>query len=140
MHTDPIYSLPNRNKVEKALKNIPLVVEVNAYENTLTSKFAHIRIPARAWGEKYGRQTNMDRHISFHNKVIDDKNIPQNAIEDWKFLCLLAKKLGFDGFGYKNSDDIYKEFQNLTKLSLKGHLNHYEADIKRLKNNEEFYW
>lgn len=140
MHTDPIYSLPDRNRVEKALKNIPLVIEINAYENTHTSNFAHIRIPAKAWGEKYGRQTNMDRHISYHQKIIDDKYIPKEAVEDWKILCLLAKKLGFNGFKYKNSDEIYKEFQSLTKLSLKAHLNHYDADIKKLKNNKEFYW
>jgi len=27
-HTDPIYHLPNRNFVESAFKNIPLVVEI----------------------------------------------------------------------------------------------------------------
>jgi len=138
MHTDPVYSLPNRHKVEAALKNIPLVIEINAYENTETSEFAHIRLPAKAWAEKSGRQVNMDRHVSYHRKLLDG---PEMAKEDWKILCELAKKLGFsDYFNYLNSDEIYKEFQELTKLSKEQHLDHFNAKIKHLKKDKEFVW
>ena len=54
-HTDPIYHLPNRNKTEELMKKIALVVEINAYDNSETSKFAHVRLPAAPWGEKEGR-------------------------------------------------------------------------------------
>ncbi len=53
-HTDPIYHLPNRNFVESAFKNIPLVVEITAYQNSETSNFAHIQIPAVPFGTKGG--------------------------------------------------------------------------------------
>lgn len=32
-HTDPIYHLPNRNKTQELIKKIPMVIEINAYEN-----------------------------------------------------------------------------------------------------------
>jgi ferredoxin-nitrate reductase len=39
-HTDPIYHLPNRNRTQKLIQEIPLVVEINAYENSETAKYA----------------------------------------------------------------------------------------------------
>ena len=51
-HTDPVYHLPNRNKVEELIKKIPLVVDINAYESSETSKFAHIQLPAAPWEKK----------------------------------------------------------------------------------------
>ena len=138
MHTDPVYSLPNRHRIENALKNIPLVIEINAYKNTETSNFVHIRLPAKAWGEKNGRQVNMDRHVSHHRKLIES---PYMAKEDWLILCELAKKLGYGNyFNYSNADEIYKEFQELTKLSKEKHLNHFDAKIKDLKKDKEFMW
>jgi len=51
-HTDPIYHLPNRNKNEELIKKIPLVIEINAYENSETAQYSHIRLPAAPWGRK----------------------------------------------------------------------------------------
>jgi len=68
-HTDPVYHLPNRNKVEKLIKDIPLVIEINAYGNSETAKFSHIRLPAAPWGEKEGTQTNLDRTITKQERL-----------------------------------------------------------------------
>jgi len=131
-HTDPIYHLPNRTKVEEAFKNIPLIVEVNAYENSETSPFAHIKLPAAPWGEKDGTQTNMDRTITKQKKVtrtsIDCK-------ADWEVFKLLAWELGFkDSFNYEHVEDIFQEFQEMTKISKNQHL-----DIHKMKE-DTFIW
>jgi len=114
-HTDPVYHLPNRNRVEKLIQNIPLVVEINAYENSETAKFAHIRLPATPWGEKEGTQTNLDRTITKQAKLtrrsIDCK-------PDWEIFQLLAQKLGFkDAFNFTSTKEIFEEFQEMTKLN-----------------------
>lgn len=114
-HTDPVYHLPNRNKVEEAISKIPLVVEINAYEDSETSAYAHIRLPASPWGEKEGAQTNLDRTITKQEKLtrrsIDCK-------PDWEIFQLIAQKLGFTkAFDFNSPKEIFEEFQEMTKLN-----------------------
>ena len=134
-HTDPVYHLPNRNKVEKLIKEIPLVVEINAYENSETSNFAHIKLPAAPWGEKEGTQTNLDRTITKQEKLtrtsIDCK-------ADWEIFQLIAQELGFKKeFNFKNSQEIFEEYQEMTKLN--PHLNMHEISYKDV-GNKPFIW
>ena len=114
-HTDPIYHLPNRNKNEALIKKIPLVVEINAYKNSQTSQFAHIRIPAIPWGEKEGTQTNLDRTITKQQKL--GKTF-KNIKADWEIFMHLAQELGYKKeFDYKNPKEIFEEYQQMTKLN-----------------------
>ena len=134
-HTDPIYHLPNRNKIEQLIKKIPLVIEINAYENSETSKFAHIKLPAAPWGEKEGTQTNLDRTITKQEKLtrtsIDCK-------PDWEIFQLIAQELGYtDAFNYKNTKEIFQEYQEMTKLN--PHLNIYDASYEQL-SIKPFIW
>ncbi|MEA3384257.1 MAG: molybdopterin oxidoreductase family protein [Campylobacterota bacterium] len=134
-HTDPVYHLPNRKKTEELLKRIPLIVEFNAYENSETSQFAHIKLPAAPWGEKEGTQTNLDRTITKQEKLtrtsIDCK-------ADWEIFQLIAKSLGFnEEFDFKNPKEIFQEYQEMTKLN--PHLNIYDACYDQL-SVEPFVW
>ena len=134
-HTDPIYHLPNRNKMEQLMKKIPFVVEINAYENSETSKFVHVRLPASPWGEKEGTQTNLDRTITRQERLtrqsIDSK-------PDWEIFQLIARELGYkEGFNFKNPKEIFEEYQEMTKLN--GYMDIYKADYEELYNNA-FIW
>ena len=134
-HTDPIYHLPNRNKTEELMKKIPLVVEINAYENSESSNFAHIKLPAAPWGEKEGTQTNLDRTITKQEKLtrtsIDCKS-------DWEIFQLLAQELGYkEAFNFSSPKEIFEEFQEMTKLN--PHLNIYETSYEKLAV-EPFIW
>ena len=134
-HTDPVYHLPNRNKVERLIKEIPLVVEINAYENSETAKFAHIRLPAAPWGEKEGTQTNLDRTIT------KQERLTRTSIDckpDWEIFQLIAQKLGFkEEFNFQNPQEIFEEYQEMTKLN--PHLNMSEISYKDLAN-KPFIW
>ena len=134
-HTDPIYHLPNRNKMEELIKKIPFVVEINAYENSESAKFAHVRLPAAPWGEKEGTQTNLDRTITKQEKLtrtsIDCKT-------DWEIFQLIAQKLGYQKeFNYTSTKEIFEEYQEMTKLN--PHLNIYETSYDELKK-KPFIW
>jgi ferredoxin-nitrate reductase len=134
-HTDPVYHLPNRHKVERLIKKVPLVVEINAYNNSETSKFAHIKLPASPWGEKEGTQTNLDRSITKQEKLtrtsIDSK-------PDWEIFQLIAKKLGFDKeFDFKHPKEIFQEYQEMTKLNK--YMDMYKADYDKL-SYKPFVW
>lgn len=134
-HTDPVYHLPNRHKVERLIKKIALVVEINAYDNSETSKFAHIKLPAAPWGEKEGTQTNLDRSITKQEKLtrtsIDCK-------ADWEIFQLIAKKLGFEKeFDYKHPKEIFSEYQEMTKLNK--YMDIHNADYDKL-SFKPFVW
>ena len=134
-HTDPIYHLPNRNKMEELIKKIPLVIEINAYENSESAKFAHIRLPAAPWGEKEGTQTNLDRTITKQEKLtrtsIDCK-------PDWEIFQLIAQKLGYvKQFSFSSPKEIFEEYQEMTKLN--PHLNIYETSYDEL-HTKPFVW
>ncbi|MFA6195890.1 MAG: molybdopterin oxidoreductase family protein [Sulfurimonas sp.] len=134
-HTDPVYHLPNRNKVEALIAKIPMVVEINAYENSQTAKFAHIRLPAAPWGEKEGTQTNLDRTITKQEKLT------RTSIEckpDWEIFKLLACGLGYEKeFNYKNPKEIFEEYQQMTKLN--NYMDMSEASYEEL-SIKPFIW
>ncbi len=131
-HTDPVYHLPNRNFVENVFKNIDLVVEINAYKGSETSKFADILIPAAPFGEKDGTQTNLDRTIT-RSVYFREKQ----AKQDWEIFADIAKEMGFSGFNFNSSEDVFNEYKEMTKLS--PDIDIYKADYKKLEN-KPFIW
>ncbi len=134
-HTDPIYHLPNRNKSEELIKKIPFVVEINAYENSETAKYAHIRLPAAPWGEKEGTQTNLDRTITKQEKLT---RISIDCKPDWEIFQLIAQRLGYKKyFDYSSPKEIFEEFQEMTKLN--SYMNIHEASYDDL-SNKPFIW
>lgn len=134
-HTDPVYHLPNRKKVEKLMEKIPLVVEINAYENSETSKYAHIRLPAAPWGEKEGTQTNLDRTITKQERLT---RMSIDCKPDWEIFQLLARELGYKkAFNYKSPKEIFEEYQSMTKLN--DYMDIYKAEYDGL-GIKPFIW
>ncbi|PNV83150.1 MAG: nitrate reductase [Sulfurimonas sp.] len=134
-HTDPIYHLPNRNKTEELMKKIALVVEINAYDNSETSKFAHVRLPAAPWGEKEGTQTNLDRTITKQEKLIKTAD---GVKADWEIFQLLAQELGYEKeFNFKTPKEIFEEYQAMTKLN--SYMDISEASYEEL-SCKPFVW
>jgi len=134
-HTDPIYHLPNRTKSEELMKNIPFVVEINAYENSETKQFAHVRLPAAPWGEKEGTQTNLDRTITKQERLT---RISIDCKPDWEIFQMIAFKLGYKKFfNYRSVQDIFDEYKEMTKLN--DYMDIYKANYKSLEK-EPFIW
>jgi len=114
-HTDPIYHLPNRNLVEREFKKIGFVVDINAYNNSETSKFANMILPASPFGEKFGTQTNLDRVVNLQKPTQEKSG---ESLQDWEIFAEIGKQLGFkDQFSYSNSESVFEEYKNMTKLS-----------------------
>ena len=135
-HTDPIYHLPNREFVQEAFKKVKLVVEINAYNESATSNFAHIQIPAVPFGQKEGTQTNFDRTLCIVESL-EEKN---NILQDWEVFAKLGIELGYKkAFDFKSTSEVFDEYKNMTKLSYKKHLNIFETSYKELQK-EPFVW
>ncbi len=135
-HTDPVYHLPDRRFVEEAIARVPLVVEINAYEGSETAPYAHIRLPAVPFGYKEGTQTNLDRTLT-RVEAFEDKG---DLLQDWEIFARIGQALGHEkAFDYADTRAVFEEYQSMTRLSEREHLNIFDADYEALKT-EPFVW
>jgi assimilatory nitrate reductase catalytic subunit len=112
MATNPVVSLPDAGSVAKALAGCPLVVVSEAMAATDTAAFAHVKLPALAWGEKDGTVTNSERRISRQRPLFAP---PGEARADWRIVADVACAMGFaDAFGWKTPGDVFREHARLT--------------------------
>ncbi|HZF46332.1 MAG TPA: molybdopterin-dependent oxidoreductase, partial [Sphingomonadaceae bacterium] len=115
MATNPAVSMPDAGFVREALARCPTVVVSDAMVDTDTGRFAHIRLPALAWGEKDGTVTNSERRISRQRPIFPP---PGEARADWRIICDVAAQLGHgDGFAFANPAGIFREYAAMTALA-----------------------
>ncbi len=112
MATNPAVSMPDANRVRAALAGCPFVVVSDVIENTDTGAFAHVRLPAAAWGEKDGTVTNSDRTISRQRALFP---LPGEAMPDWWIIKEVARRMGWKTpFAYDRPADIWREHCRLS--------------------------
>ncbi|MEO9512084.1 MAG: molybdopterin-dependent oxidoreductase [Flavobacteriaceae bacterium] len=132
--TNPVVSMPNAHKIEKALQNASFVIVQDISHNSETSKYADLLLPAAGWLEKEGTMTNSERRISYLPKVIDP---PGEAKPDVEILWEFARKMGFSGFNYANASEVYDEYCLMTKgtnIDISG------LSYERLQKEGSFQW
>ncbi len=116
--TNPVVTLPNADKVRRAIENCDLVIVSECELNTGTVARADILLPALAWGEKCGTVTNSERRISHQRNFLPH---PGEAEEDWWILSQVAKRMGFgDAFNYQSSAEIFREHAALSGFENNG--------------------
>jgi assimilatory nitrate reductase catalytic subunit len=112
MATNPAVSLPDAGRVREALGRCPFVVVSDVVAGTDTSRFAHVRLPAAAWGEKDGTVTNSERRVSRQRAVLP---LPGEAKPDWWIIAQAGQRMGWPGaFNYSHPADIWREHARLT--------------------------
>lgn len=132
--TNPLVSLPNLKKVEKALANAKFVVVQDISHRSDTVEYADLVLPAAGWLEKEGTMTNSERRISYLEKGIDP---PGEAKPDVEILCEFARRMGFRGFNFSNAEEIYEEYVSMTRgTSIDISFLNYD----RLKSEGTFQW
>ncbi len=117
--TNPLVSLPDLDRVERALKRAELVIVSDAYHPTDSTRCAHVLFPAAGWAEKSGTLTNSERCVSLVQQAVPP---PGLARPDWKIVADLAIRLGSrmgrdwrDAFGWKRPEDVFNEHRELTR-------------------------
>lgn len=132
--TNPLVSLPNTHRIERAMKNAKFVVVQDISFKSDTVAYADLVLPAAGWLEKEGTMTNSERRISYLPKEI---NAPGEARPDVEIFCDFAQRMGFRGFNYNSTDEIYDEYASMTK-GTKIDVSFLNYD--RLKNEGTFQW
>jgi len=118
MATNPAVSLPDADRVRRALDKCELVIVSDCVRNTDTTRYAHVLLPALAWGEKEGTVTNSERRISRQRTFLP---VPGEARPDWWMLAEAAKRLGFAAaFDYPNAASIFREHAALSGVENDG--------------------
>lgn len=114
MATNPAVSLPAASRVREALAACPFVAVSDVMTDTDTMAFAHVKLPALAWGEKDGTVTNSERRISRQRALFP---APGEARADWKIVADVAGAMGFDrAFGWETPADVFREYAALTRF------------------------
>jgi len=118
MATNPAVSLPDAGMVRDALAACPFVVVSDCVADTDTSRLAHVKLPAAAWGEKDGTVTNSERTVSRQRNLLP---LPGEARPDWWIVTQVARAMGWrDAFGYECPADIYREHARLSAYRNEG--------------------
>ncbi|HEX6592154.1 MAG TPA: nitrate reductase, partial [Moraxellaceae bacterium] len=112
MATNPVVSLPNADRVREALEKCELVVVSDCISDTDTTRLAHVKLPALAWGEKDGTVTNSERRISRQRAFLP---MPGEARADWWALAQVGQRLGHaEHFAYASAADVFREHARLS--------------------------
>jgi formate dehydrogenase major subunit/formate dehydrogenase alpha subunit len=112
MGENPMLSEPDQNHVKKALEKLDFLVVQDIFP-TLTSKFADVILPATSYAEKNGTFTSTERRIQRIRKAIEPVG---QSRPDWKILCDVAKRAGYNGMRYNSVSDIMDETASLTPI------------------------
>ena len=111
MATNPAVSMPDAGRVRDALAACPFVVVSDVMADTDTGAFAHVRLPAAAWGEKDGTVTNSERMVSRQRAIFP---LPGEARPDWWIVKEVARAMGWkSAFAYDRPADIWREHVRL---------------------------
>jgi assimilatory nitrate reductase catalytic subunit len=116
--TNPVVSMPDAERVRRALERCELVVVSDCVRETDTAACAHVLLPAATWGEKSGTVTNSERRISRQRKFLPE---PGESRADWWIVAEVARRMGFgEQFGYRGPADIFREHARLSAFENDG--------------------
>ncbi len=103
-------SEPDGNHVRKALQKLDFLVVQDIFLSE-TATLADVVLPASGFAEKDGTFTNTERRVQRVRKAI---NPIGGSMPDWRITCRIAQKMGCDGFGFENPEEIFTEMASLT--------------------------
>ena len=84
-----------------------VVVDQDIYlRDPIGAKYADIVLPAATWGEADFVRANGERRLRLYQKFYD---APGEAKPDWWIVAQWAKKMGFEGYDWKDSNDVITE-------------------------------
>ncbi len=112
MGTNPAVSLPRADHVRVALSRLNLLVVSDNVASNDTISYAHVLLPAAAWGEKDGTVTNSERCISRQRAFMP---LAGRSKPDWRIISEVARRMGWGkNFAYMSPADIFFEHARLS--------------------------
>ena len=102
-----------------------VVVDQDIYlRSPIGDVIADIVLPAATWGEENFSRCNGERRLRLYSKFYDP---PGESMPDWKIIAGFAQKMGFQGYDWRDSNDIFEE---AARFSRNGMLNYHPLVVK----------
>ncbi len=114
LHTNPAVSMPDADRVARAIARCDFVAVSEMWATTDTARLADVLLPATGWGEKDGTVTNSERMISRQRAF---QAAPGEARPDWWHLAQVARRMGFAGFDWTSPAQIFAEYAALSGVA-----------------------
>ena len=116
-----VYSYDTQDIINTLKKRVDsggmVVVNQDIYlRDPIGAKFADIVFPAATWGEENFMRANGERRLRLYQKFND---APGQAKPDWWIIAQLAKRMGYDGFDWRNSNEVAEEASRFSRGSRK---------------------
>mgnify|MGYP000288723336 FL=1 len=112
--TNPLSSLPNSERVRRAMQKLEFCAVQDCYEDTESAQYAHVYLPAGTWAEKEGVMTNTERRVNLVKPIVKP---PGEAKPDLWVFNEMAKRFNKGGkvtFPEKAAD-IFMEMASISK-------------------------
>ena len=112
--TNPLSSLPNSERVRRAMQKLEFCVVQDCYEDTESAQYAHLYLPAGTWAEKEGVMTNTERRINLVKPIVKP---PAEAKPDLWIFNEVAKRFNEgDKVSFpEKAADIFLEMASISK-------------------------
>lgn len=115
--TEPHVTSTDPDEVVKQLKariddgGMALVLQ-NIYPPPDTIEYADLILPAATWSEEDFTRANAERRLRLYSGFMKP---PGEAKPDWQIIALVAKEMGYDGFDWRNSNEVFEEAASVSK-------------------------
>ncbi|WP_328406584.1 bifunctional nitrate reductase/sulfite reductase flavoprotein subunit alpha [Nocardia sp. NBC_00403] len=106
--TNPVATVANRKTVIAGLEAAELVIAQDAYTETATNAYADLLLPATLWAEADAVMVNSERNVTLLQRSVDPIG---EARPDWLLIAQVATAMGFDGFDFASSAEVFAELR-----------------------------
>ncbi|MEU1983519.1 bifunctional nitrate reductase/sulfite reductase flavoprotein subunit alpha [Nocardia sp. NPDC019395] len=106
--TNPVATVANRKTVIAGLEAAELVIAQDAYTDTATNTYADLLLPATLWAEADATMVNSERNVTLLRRSIDPAGA---ARPDWLLIAQVATAMGFPGFDFASSAEVFDELR-----------------------------
>nr|WP_265499838.1 nitrate reductase [Paracoccus beibuensis] len=113
--TNPAMSMPDADRVARAMDGCDFVVVSDMIAQTDTTRLADVLLPATGWGEKDGTVTNSERRISRQRPTLAPVG---QARDDWRIIAGVAQRMGWhQAFAWTHPAQIFAEHAALSGVA-----------------------
>ncbi|MGK8520737.1 molybdopterin-dependent oxidoreductase [Nocardia asteroides] len=109
--TNPVATMANRKTVIAGLEAAELVIAQDAYTETATNAYADLLLPATLWAETDAVMVNSERGLTLLRQSVPPTG---DARPDWRIIADIATAMGFPGFDFASSAEVFEEIKRFS--------------------------
>ena len=109
---NPVLSDADANHITEAIRKLDFFVVQDIFL-TETAEMADVVLPATSFAEKDGTFTNTERRVQRVRKVLNPRGESRG---DWEIVSEVARRMGVDGFDFKDSSAVLDEIASVSPI------------------------